>query len=121
MTNLRFYDIIVLINNKKVGVKVEAKDKRFVVSEKIKIQDFQKHKLDKDYYKANRLYNNVVRYVKRKIKDIERTKRYRNIKKLLADKNTPKDKKSQLYKEIKDIIKKKQLNPIWLREVRKVG
>lgn len=104
-----------------MGVKVEAKDKRFVVSEKIKIQDFQKHKLDKDYYKANRLYNNVVRYVKRKIKDIERTKRYRNIKKLLADKNTPKDKKSQLYKEIKDIIKKNNLTQYGLEKYAKLG
>lgn len=76
---------------------MNPEDKRFVILEKIIIEEYQKYKLDKDYYKANRLYNNVVRYVKTKIKNIERSKRYKNIVKLLTDKNTPKEKKKEYY------------------------
>ena len=75
-------------------------NKRFVVSIKIKPEVYQKHKLNKDYYKANRLYNNIVRYVKNKIKDIEKTNQYKNIVKLLKDKKKPKKKRN---KNIKDL------------------
>lgn len=47
--------------------------KCFTVFIKIKTETYQEHKLNRDYYKANRLYNNVVRYVKRQVKQIERT------------------------------------------------
>ena len=95
--------------------------KRFAVSIKIKPEVYQKHKLDKDYYKANRLYNNMVRYVKNKIKDIEKTKQYKNIIKLLKDKKTTKEKKKQLYKEINDIISKNKLTSGDLKKYAKQG
>ena len=80
-------------------------DKRcFVVSIKIKTDAYQEHKLNKDYYKANRLYNNVVRYVKNKIKDIEKTKQYKNIVALLKDKNTSENKKKSYIKRLEKLL-----------------
>lgn len=97
-------------------------DKRcFVISVKIKTETYQEHKLNKDYYKANRLYNNIVRYVKNKIKDIEKTKQYKNIIALLKDKNTSKKKKKELYKEIKEIIKYNNLTQYDLAEYARIG
>lgn len=99
-----------------------SNDKKcFVVSIKIKPEIHHKHKLNKDYYKANRLYNNVVRYVKNKIKDIEKTKQYKNIVKLLKNKNTPEKKKKELYKEIREIIKSNNLTQYDLEKYARIG
>lgn len=100
---------------------MQSEDKRFVISEKIIIEEHQKDKLDKDYYKANRLCNNVIRYAKNKIKDIEKTKQYKNIIILLKDKNTPKEKKKELYQEIKEIIEENNLTKYDLEKYAKAG
>lgn len=100
---------------------MNLEDKRFVISEKIIIEEYQKHKLDEDYYKANRLYNNVVRYVLTKIKQIQRTRQYKNIVKLLTSKDIPKEKKKELYQEIKDIIKENKLTQYDLEKYAKNG
>lgn len=95
--------------------------KCFAVSIKIKTETYQEYKLNKDYYKANRLYNNVVRYVKNKIKDIEKTKQYKNIVALLKDKNASEKKKKELYKEIREIIKYNNLTQYDLEKYAKIG
>ena len=96
-------------------------DYRFSTSLKIRIEPYQEYILSQDYYKANRLYNNVVRLVLRKIKQINRTRRYKNIVKLLTNKDTPSEKKKELYKEVKEIIKENKLTTYDLEKYMQKG
>lgn len=93
---------------------------RFVVSIKIKPEQHQIDMLEKDYFKCNRLYNNATRYVLRQVKQIKRTRRYKNIVEFLK-KDIDKDFKKSLYQEIKNFMAEYKITKSDLEKHMKAG
>ncbi|MBR2942429.1 MAG: transposase [Clostridia bacterium] len=77
--------------------KVIQNDGRCVLTLPLLVEPYQEHILEKRFRILEHLHNSFAAYELRKLKNLQRTKAYRNLMQQIAD--TPKEKRAPLYKQ----------------------